>query len=80
MEGHNVGTIGVCLIGGVTKDGKTPEDNFTHEQFETLRNLIDDLRKRTTSTMDVCGHRDFAGVAKACPSFDVNSWLNSNLR
>ena len=23
----------------------------------------------------VLGHRDFPGVAKACPSFDVKTWL-----
>jgi N-acetylmuramoyl-L-alanine amidase len=24
---------------------------------------------------EILGHRDFPGVAKACPSFDVKSWL-----
>jgi N-acetylmuramoyl-L-alanine amidase len=25
----------------------------------------------------VFGHRDFPGVKKACPSFDVRQWLSS---
>jgi hypothetical protein len=27
----------------------------------------------------VCGHRDFAGVSKECPSFDAKTWWASAL-
>lgn len=28
--------------------------------------------------MRSCGHRDYPGVAKACPSFDVRSWCRAH--
>ncbi len=30
--GHNANSIGICYIGGVAKDGKTPKDTRTEEQ------------------------------------------------
>ena len=71
-SGHNANSIGICLVGGVKGDGKTPEANFTPEQWATLRRVVLDLRKKHPSAT-VHGHNEFA--AKACPSFDVQKWL-----
>jgi hypothetical protein len=40
-----------------------------------LRKLVETYRARIPNLI-VRGHRDWPGVAKACPSFDVASWLN----
>lgn len=66
--GHNRNSIGVCYIGGVAKDGKTPKDTRTEAQKRALVLLLKELKRRYPSAK-IFGHRDFA--AKACPSFDA---------
>jgi N-acetylmuramoyl-L-alanine amidase len=67
-EGHNANSIGICYIGGVASDGKTPKDTRTPDQRAALYALTEDLLHRFPEAT-VHGHREFA--AKACPSFDV---------
>ena len=66
--GHNSHSIGVCYIGGVAKDGKTPKDTRTDAQKESLIKLIKELKAKYPKAT-VHGHREYAN--KACPSFDV---------
>ena len=72
--GHNANSIGICYIGGVAKDGKTPKDTRTEAQKKSLISLVSSLRSRFPEAT-VHGHCEFA--AKACPSFDVRKekWL-----
>jgi N-acetylmuramoyl-L-alanine amidase len=72
---HN--SVGVCLVGGTdgTKAQK-PQANFTPAQLQALKALLSTLSARFPSAV-VQGHRDFPGVAKACPSFDVRHWLKT---
>ena len=67
-SGHNANSIGVCYMGGLAANGKTPKDTRTPQQKASLINLIDELRVRFPNAT-VHGHREFA--AKACPCFDV---------
>ncbi len=71
-KGYNQHSIGICLVGGVDDDNE-PEDNFTEEQYITLRGYIDTMRE-VLPIKEVLGHRDLLGVNKACPSFDVRHW------
>lgn len=66
--GHNAHSIGICYVGGLTKDGKSPKDTRTPAQREALRGLVAYLR-RLFPNITLHGHREFA--AKACPSFDI---------
>lgn len=66
--GHNTTSIGICYIGGVDKDGKTPKDTRTPAQKEALCTLVDRLQLAYPEAT-VHGHNEFAN--KACPSFDV---------
>jgi N-acetylmuramoyl-L-alanine amidase len=66
---HNSKSIGVCYIGGVAKDGKTPKDTRTKEQKESLLLLLKELKTKFPKAK-IHGHRDFAN--KACPSFDAS--------
>lgn len=72
--GINSESIGVCLVGGVAEDGKTPEFNFTRGQMSALEDLLLDL----TAVYDearVEGHRDVMPPGYTeCPSFDVGEW------
>ena len=67
-KGHNATSIGVCYIGGLAADGKTPKDTRTVEQRKAMRNLVRTLKHVFPGAV-VRSHRDFA--AKACPCFDA---------
>lgn len=67
-KGHNAHSIGVCYIGGVASDGKTPKDTRTDAQKASLVKLITELRQQFPNA-SVHGHREFAN--KACPCFDA---------
>lgn len=68
-KGHNVRSIGVCYIGGVSAlDRITPKDTRTDAQKASMKSLLTEL-KRLYPKAKIRGHRDFA--AKACPSFDA---------
>lgn len=66
--GQNPRSIGICYIGGLAADGKTPKDTRTPEQRAALVKLVRELRSRFPGA-SVHGHNEFAN--KACPSFDV---------
>lgn len=67
-KNHNRHSIGVCYIGGLSKDGK-PADTRTDAQRIALRNLLERLRRRYPDAL-IVGHRDLDSQ-KACPCFDV---------
>lgn len=67
-KNHNRHSIGVCYIGGLSKDGK-PADTRTDAQRIALRNLLEQLRRRYPDAL-IVGHRDL-DPQKVCPCFDV---------
>lgn len=73
VRGHNKGTIGISLFGG---HGSAETDsfgvNFTGEQAAALRKLVNDLRAKY-GMVPITGHNEYA--AKACPGFNVQTWL-----
>ena len=68
--GHNQYSIGVCYVGGLAANDKTPKDTRTAAQKEALLALLKKLRAKYPKA-SIHGHRDFA--AKACPSFDATT-------
>lgn len=85
VKGHNARSVGICLVGGINAAGK-PDNNFTAAQFTALRELLGPLQSRYPEAR-VLGHRDLSPdlngdgritsneFIKACPSFDVATWL-----
>lgn len=67
-SGYNKNSIGVCYIGGVDKDGKTPKDTRTEGQTRALIEVLKRLKKAYPKAT-LHGHNEFA--SKACPSFNV---------
>ena len=65
--GQNTTSIGICYIGGLSRDGR-PKDTRTPEQREAMRSLIEQLRKDFPG-VTIHGHNEFAN--KACPCFNV---------
>lgn len=76
VGGHNTGNIGICYIGGMDSAMKKPKDTRNQLQNQALRDLVA-MYKRIYPGILVRGHRDWPGVKKACPSFDVASWLKA---
>lgn len=77
-NGGNVGSIGVCYVGGLEKrragvpySQLKPKDTRTLAQKAALINLLTDLKKLYPNAK-IYGHRDFTNK-KACPSFDAKS-------
>lgn len=74
-HGGNIGSIGVCYVGGVEarrkdvayKDLKA-KDTRTEAQKASLLSLLIDLKSMYPGVR-IYGHRDFSN--KACPSFDA---------
>ena len=67
-RGQNRCSIGICYIGGVASDGRTPKDTRTPAQRKAMTSLISELQRRYPDAT-LHGHYEFA--AKACPSFLV---------
>jgi len=75
VKGHNRYSLGICLVGGKSKDGK-PEDNFTTKQMKSLETLVNALMDLyNVPERRVLGHRDFPKVKKECPCFSVQQVL-----
>lgn len=88
VEGKNSESIGICLVGGVEKKGHAvraangdlvslvAKDNFTLDQKHALAMQLTGLLHQFPNA-EVLGHRDFPGVKKDCPCFDVREWWRS---
>jgi N-acetylmuramoyl-L-alanine amidase len=72
VQGFNQGNIGICLVGGLDEKGK-PENNFTEQQFASLILVIKELLIKYPRA-EIKGHRDWPGVKKDCPCYDVKKW------
>lgn len=76
--GHNTGNIGICYVGGMDRQMKAAKDTRTPAQKKALRTLIRTYQERYPGIV-VRGHRDWPGVSKACPSFDVPAWVKAGM-
>lgn len=80
VGGNNTHNIGICYVGGLTKDGKRAKDTRTVEQKRTMRTIVRTVLSRHGLTEEaVRGHRDWPNVAKDCPSFDVRKWVAAGM-
>lgn len=75
VKGHNAESIHISYIGGIDFEGK-PYDTRSYAQELAMFELIVKLSVKHPKAR-ILGHRDFKGVNKACPSFDVTGWLKS---
>lgn len=78
VAGYNEHSVAICMVGGVdANDVSKAKNNFTEAQFTSLKSLLTILKLKYPNAK-IQGHRDFPGVKKACPSFDVAAWLKDN--
>ena len=69
VKGYNSNSIHFSYIGGVD-EYNNPKDTRTLKQKESLLYLIKQAKQQFPDAI-VQGHKDFKGVAKACPSFNA---------
>ena len=74
----NTGNIGICYVGGVDKANKVPKDTRTPAQKAALKALVQAYQIKFPGIV-IRGHRDWPGVAKACPSFDAIAWVKAGM-
>lgn len=72
--GHNVGSIGICYIGGCTKDNKNAKDTRTKAQKNTMYQLVDDLLNHLHLTINNVRCHNQYDKKKACPSFSIDTF------
>lgn len=77
--GYNGTSRHVVYVGGLASDGKTAKDTRTAAQKEALKKYVRAFIRQHPGA-EVVGHRDLSGVRKACPSFDVKTWLKEVLK
>jgi len=68
-SGHNRGSVGICYVGGMSKDMKKAKDTRTQAQKDSLIKLMHELIYKYNKDMTIHGHNEYAN--KACPSFNV---------
>lgn len=75
-KGFNDCSIGVCYVGGLASDNKTPKDTRTDAQKASLLKLIKQLKAKYPNAK-VVGHKDMPNVHKACPCFEAKCEYNN---
>lgn len=73
VRGYNRVSWGICLVGGMSESGES-DANFTKEQYNALELILTELSDRAPNAT-ILGHRDFEGISKKCPCFDVKSFI-----
>lgn len=73
-KGYNAVSRHVAYVGGCARDGKTPKDTRTPAQLKAMEAYVRDFHRRFPGVR-IIGHNEVA--AKACPSFDVQKWLEA---
>lgn len=71
-KGYNSVSRHIVYVGGVDHRGK-PKDTRTEAQKRAMAEYVKDFHRRFPE-VKIIGHNEVA--AKACPSFDVQAWLN----
>lgn len=71
--GINSVSMHICYVGGVDKY-LNPKDTRTDEQKSVMKRVVREILAKWPD-LKVAGHYHFA--KKACPSFDVEKWLES---
>lgn len=92
-RGYNGESIGVCLVGGLDKEGKPYDgeilDAFTQQQDDTLWETLASLQILYPNAV-ILGHRDLSPdlngdgeitpdeYMKLCPTFDVSKYIEGS--
>ena len=74
VKGYNNCSYGICLIGGSAEEDWTkPEDNFTAEQFDSLKKVLEELIEKYPDAQ-IVGHY-MLDENKTCPNINIREYL-----
>jgi len=74
VKDYNHVSTSVCVVGGAEEDNwKLPEDNFTAEQWESLKTVLEELVIKYPEAR-IVGHYEL-DERKTCPNFSVREYL-----
>jgi len=74
VKGYNHTSFGLCLVGGAKEeDWQQPDDNFTSEQFESLKKVLEELVLKYPEAR-IVGHYEL-DENKTCPNFNIREYL-----
>ena len=74
VKGYNHTSFGLCLVGGAKEeDWLQPEDNFTAEQWESLKKTLEELIEKYPDAQ-IVGHY-MLDENKTCPNFNIRKYL-----
>ena len=76
VRGVNNRSVGIALAGGMNEERDGPEINYTDEQYDKLRDLLDELTTKNFPKAEVKSHTDF-DKNKTCPNFDAGKWYET---
>ena len=73
-RGHNLESIGICLVGGKEAATGISVFNYSMQQMASLNLLLAELSQTySVPESGIYGHNEFSD--KACPCFNVREWL-----
>ena len=74
VKEYNHVSTSVCVVGGAVEENwKEPEDNFTGEQWESLKKVLEELVIKFPEAR-IVGHYEL-DERKTCPNFNVREYL-----
>ena len=74
VKEYNHVSTSVCVVGGAEEDNwKAPSDNFTSEQWESLKKVLEELVIKFPEAR-IVGHYEL-DERKTCPNFNVREYL-----
>lgn len=87
VKGHNVGTLAICMVGGLKADGTAGEWEFpngmagadrifTHNQFRALA-AVCGLLQRANRNIEFKGHRDYSPDLNKDGRITSDEWLKN---
>ena len=74
VKGYNHTSYGLCLVGGALEEDWTqPDNNFTAEQYESLKKVLEELVLKYPDAR-IVGHYEL-DERKTCPNMNVREYL-----
>jgi len=74
VKNYNHVSTSVCVVGGAMEDDwKQPEDNFTSEEWESLKKVLEEQVIKYPKAR-IVGHYEL-DERKTCPNFNVREYL-----
>ena len=74
VKDYNHVSTSVCVVGGaMEEDWQEPQDNFTGEQWESLKRVLEELVVKYPDAR-IVGHYEL-DERKTCPNFNVRQYL-----